>query len=112
MDVLHAVAVEIINHQRAAVLQRHRPRIAEVGRGAVVAYRIAVDSRADNTEGRAVNNTGVNESGFNIVSAAECPQHIDGVTPNYELFEQPVQLALSPYQPVYDESSNYQSPVL
>lgn len=82
------------------------------GRGAIVAYRIAVDSRADNTEGRAVNNTGVDESGFNIVSAAECPQHIDGVTPDYELFEQPVQLALSPYQPVYDESSNYQSPVL
>lgn len=81
------------------------------GRGAIVAYRIAVDSRADNTEGTAVNNTGVNENGFNIVSAAECPQHIDGTTPEYELYEQPVQLALSPYQPVYDESSNYQSPV-
>jgi hypothetical protein len=70
----------------------------------------AVDSRPDNTEGTAILNTGVDENGFNIVSAAECPQHIDGVTPEYELYEQPVQLALSPYQPVYDESSNYQSP--
>ena len=80
------------------------------GRGAIVAYRIAVDSRPDNTEGTAVNNTGVDENGFNIISAAECPQHIDGVTPDYDLYDQPIQLALSPYQPVFDESSNYQSP--
>jgi len=80
------------------------------GRGAVVAYRIAVDSRPDNTEGRAILPTGVSEDGFNIVSAAECPVHIEGVTPEYELYDQPVQLALSPYQPVYDESFNYQSP--
>lgn len=80
------------------------------GRGAVVAYRIAVDSRPDNTEGRAVFPSGVSEDGFNIVSAAECPVHIEGVTPEYDLYDQPVQLALSPYQPVYDESSNYQSP--
>jgi hypothetical protein len=81
------------------------------GRGAVVAYRIAVDSRPDNTEGRAINNSGVDENGFNIISAAECPQHISGVTPEYSLYDQQDQLALSPYQPVYDESSNYQSPV-
>ena len=81
------------------------------GRGAVVAYRIAVDSRADNTEGRAVNNSGVDENGFNIISAVECPQHISGTTPEYSLYDQQDQLALSPYQPVYDESSNYQSPV-
>lgn len=82
-----------------------------LGRGAIVAYRIAVDSRPDNTEGRAVKATGVDESGFNIISAADCPEHIAGVTPDYDLWDQPVQLALSPYQPVYDESSNYQSPV-
>lgn len=80
------------------------------GRGAIVAYRIAVDSRPDNTEGRAVFPSGVSEDGFNIVSAAECPEHIEGVTPDYELYDQPVQLALSPYQPAYDESFNYQSP--
>ena len=80
------------------------------GRGAIVAYRIAVDSRPDNTEGRAVFPSGVSEDGFNIVSDVECPQHIEGVTPDYTLYDQPVQLALSPYQPVYDESSNYQAP--
>ncbi len=80
------------------------------GRGAIVAYRIAVDSRADNTEGQAVLNTGVDEQGFNIISAAECPKHIDGGFTEYSLYDQPVQLALSPYQPVYDDSSNYQSP--
>lgn len=80
------------------------------GRGAIVAYRIAVDSRPDNTEGRAVFPSGVSEDGFNIVSDVECPKHIEGVTPDYTLYDQPVQLALSPYQPVYDESSNYQAP--
>lgn len=82
-----------------------------LGRGALVAYRIAVDARADNTEGRAVLSTGVDENGFNIVSAAECPEHLAGTTPDYLIGDQPVQLALAPYQPVYDESSNYQSPV-
>ena len=80
------------------------------GRGAIVAYRIAVDSRPDNTEGRAVMPTGVDEDGFNIVSAVECPEHLDGTTPEYTLYDQPVQLALSPYQPVFDNSSNYQAP--
>jgi hypothetical protein len=56
--------------------------------------------------------TGVSEEGFNIVSAVECPEHIDGVTPDYTLYDQPVQLALSPYQPAYDESSNYQAPTI
>ncbi|CAK0740423.1 conserved hypothetical protein [Gammaproteobacteria bacterium] len=81
------------------------------GRGAIVAYRIAVDSRPDNTEGQAVLNTGVDEQGFNIVSATDCPQHIAGGFTEYQLYDQPVQLALSPYQPVYDDSSNYQSPL-
>lgn len=81
------------------------------GRGAIVAYRIAVDSRPDNTEGQAVLNTGVDEQGFNIISAADCPKHIDGGFTEYRLYDQPVQLALSPYQPVYDDSSNYQSPL-
>jgi hypothetical protein len=80
------------------------------GRGAIVAYRIAVDSRPDNTEGQAVLNTGVDELGFNIISATDCPQHIAGGFTEYQLYDQPVQLALSPYQPVYDDSSNYQSP--
>jgi len=80
------------------------------GRGAIVAYRIAVDSRPDNTEGQAVLNTGVDEQGFNIISATDCPQHIAGGFTEYQLYDQPVQLALSPYQPVYDDSSNYQSP--
>lgn len=80
------------------------------GRGAIVAYRIAVDSRPDNTEGQAVLNTGVDEQGFNIISATDCPKHIDGGFTEYRLYDQPVQLALSPYQPVYDDSSNYQSP--
>lgn len=80
------------------------------GRGAIVAYRIAVDSRPDNTEGQAVLNTGVDEQGFNIVSATDCPQHIPGGFTEYQLYDQPVQLALCPYQPVYDDSSNYQSP--
>tara|TARA_R110000868_G_C10951526_1_gene767848 strand:+ start:2072 stop:4117 length:2046 start_codon:yes stop_codon:yes gene_type:complete len=80
------------------------------GRGAIVAYRIAVDSRPDNTEGQAILNTGVDETGFNIVSATDCPQHIAGGFTEYRLYDQPVQLALSPYQPVYDDSSNYQSP--
>ena len=81
------------------------------GRGAIVAYRIAVDSRPDNTEGQAVLNTGVDELGFNIISATDCPQHIAGGFTEYQLYDQPVQLALSPYQPVYDDSSNYQSPL-
>jgi hypothetical protein len=80
------------------------------GRGAIVAYRMAVDSRPDNTEGQAVLNTGVDEQGFNIISATDCPKHIDGGFTEYQLYDQPVQLALSPYQPVYDDSSNYQSP--
>lgn len=80
------------------------------GHGALVAYRIAVDARVDNTEGRATKNTGVDENGFNIISTAECPQHINGVTPNYTAYDQPIQLAMSPYQPIYDDSSNYQSP--
>jgi hypothetical protein len=81
-----------------------------VGRGALLAYRMAVDARADNSEGRAVNPSGVSEEGFNIISAAECPRHLDGVTPEYLIHDQTDRLALSPCQPVYDETSGYQSP--
>lgn len=80
------------------------------GRAAVSAYRIVADQVADNTQGRAVNNTGVSENGFNIVSPTSCPRHIEGETPDYLLVDSPIQDAFSPVLPVVVESTPYQAP--
>lgn len=80
------------------------------GRGAMIAYRIAVDAPPDNTEGTAVSPSGVVEQGFNIVEEGGCPSHIDGTTPTYTLPDAPNQLAFTPVVPTLDESVLYQAP--
>lgn len=81
------------------------------GRGAISAYRIAADQVPDQTEGQATNNTGVVETGYNIVSPSQCPEHIDGTTPTYVLADTPSSQSFSPYQPDSVELDPYSSPV-
>lgn len=80
------------------------------GRGAISAYRIAVDMPQDNTEGTATLPSGVKEDGFNIVEEGGCPSHIDGTTPDYVLPDVPVQMAFTPIVPTLDESTLYAAP--
>lgn len=80
------------------------------GRCAISAYRIAVDSLPDNTEGTAERPTGIDEEGFNIVPLSGCPQHIDGTTPDYIATEMSPSLADCPYLPTVALSVEYQAP--
>lgn len=81
-----------------------------VGRGALSAYMIAVDSDTDNTEGTAERPTGVDENGFNMVPNGGCPSHIDGTTPDYIAQDQPPQLVVCPYLPPATLSFDYVAP--
>ncbi len=83
------------------------------GRGALSAYRIAADQVPDNTEGEGnlLKSTGVNETGFNIVSPSDCPRHIDGVTPVYVFADSPASETFAPYQPDSVELAPYSAPV-
>lgn len=80
------------------------------GRCAVSAYRIGVDSQPDNTEGTAERPTGIDETGWNIVPLAGCPQHIDGETPTYVANVQSPGLVECPFLPTVSLSVDYQSP--
>ena len=81
------------------------------GRGAIVAYRIACDKHADYVEGTAIENSGISESGLNIVPETGCPQHIAGNTPTYTLPDAPNSLSFVPVVPSFDESTLYAAPV-
>lgn len=80
------------------------------GRCAVSAYYIAVDSRPDNSEGTDDRPSGIDESGFNVVPFAGCPQHIAGQTPTYVANDLPPNLVECPFQPTATLSVEYASP--
>lgn len=77
-----------------------------VGRGALVAYRISVDSWPQDTEGEVVDP----EAGFNIVPESGCPQHVDAETPEYILPDDSPRDAFVNVLPVLAEIDTYQSP--
>lgn len=76
-----------------------------VGRGAIVAYRIAVDAWPQDTEGAVVDP----EVGFNIVPESGCPAHVDGDTPDYLLADDNPRDAFVNILPVLAEHDMYQS---
>lgn len=81
-----------------------------LGRGAISAYIIYADPKADTSNGSAVRNTGVDESGFNVVPQAGCPRHIDGTAPTYTAGDEPQSLVVCPYLPVGGLETEYVAP--
>lgn len=77
-----------------------------VGRGALVAYRMAVTSWPQDSEGAVVDP----EAGFNIVPEAGCPVHVDGVTPDYTLADDNPRDAFVNFIPVLAEDDSYRAP--
>ena len=77
-----------------------------LGRGALVAYRIAVDAWPQDTEGAVVEP----ETGFNIVPESGCPAHVEGATPDYLLADDNPRDAFVNILPVLAEIDTYQSP--
>jgi hypothetical protein len=80
------------------------------GRGALTAYRLCGNDPVENTEGRSVAPTGVDETGFNIVPDNDCPVHIPGDTPDYVAVAANPRDAFTPIIPVFDDSDLYQAP--
>ena len=76
------------------------------GVGSFLAYRIATELWAQNTEGEVVEP----ETGFHILPEASCPEFIEGVVPDYIAPPAPMADALTPYLPRYVEEE-YHAPV-
>ncbi len=82
-------------------------RLGITGRAALVAYRIACDSYTQDIQGEVVDP----ESGFNIIPESGCPQHIDGVTPDYLSPDTNPRDAFVNIIPIFAEDDSYQAPV-
>lgn len=80
-------------------------RLDLLGRGAITAYRIAVDSWPQDTEGAVVDP----ESGFNILPESGCPAHEDGDTPDYVLPDSNPRDAFVNFLPALAENDMYQA---
>jgi len=76
-----------------------------VGRGALMAYRIAGDLFQQTREGEVA----APESGFNIVPEIGDPEHIDGATPDYLLNDTNQRESLVASKPRFTEDDTYQA---
>lgn len=73
------------------------------GRGALLAYRIAADLKPQATEGEVLDP----ETGFNIVAENNCPERIEGTTPDYISPDSPLQSAFVPVTSKLPETDDY-----
>lgn len=78
------------------------------GRGAILAYRIAVDNQAEKSEGEVMES----ETGFHILPENNCPQFVEGQTPDYMLADAPLQKSFIPVSSKLPETDSYAAPPL
>jgi hypothetical protein len=83
-----------------------------LGRGALTAYRIAIDNVADDPEGTVTKPSGVDENGMNIVTPGGCPEHLTDNPAGYTLADAPSAHAFYPYQSPVDPDTPYVAPHL